>query len=162
DVAPGPSSAPGRVARSVPSALRCTGAPPQYTCRTPNRLSRRGTAGSPVTRRESARRYRPAARFVSRCFRAPRPRGDVDKRGRGGARDRSSRGAATGPSSATHAARLFERSRQGEALNVVTCSSGVELLMDYVDGVLPAEVRATIDAHVSQCPRCVAFVAAYL
>ena len=43
----------------------------------------------------------------------------------------------------------------------VTCSSGVELLMDYLEGVLPADVVSALDAHVSQCPRCVAFVASY-
>jgi anti-sigma factor RsiW len=33
--------------------------------------------------------------------------------------------------------------------------------MDYLEGVLPADVVANIDAHVSQCPRCVAFVESY-
>ena len=43
----------------------------------------------------------------------------------------------------------------------VACASGVELLMDYLEGVLPADVRAAVDAHVSGCPRCVAFIASY-
>jgi anti-sigma factor RsiW len=43
----------------------------------------------------------------------------------------------------------------------ITCASGVELLMDYLEGVLPADVHSAIDAHVAGCPRCVAFIAAY-
>jgi anti-sigma factor RsiW len=43
----------------------------------------------------------------------------------------------------------------------VVCASGVELLMDYLDGVLPADVSAAIDAHVAGCERCAAFVASY-
>jgi anti-sigma factor RsiW len=34
--------------------------------------------------------------------------------------------------------------------------------MDYLEGVLPAEVRAALDEHVAGCPRCAAFVASYL
>lgn len=43
----------------------------------------------------------------------------------------------------------------------VACVSGVELLMDYLEGVLSADVRAALDAHVAGCARCVAFIAAY-
>jgi anti-sigma factor RsiW len=43
----------------------------------------------------------------------------------------------------------------------VNCSSGVELLMEYMEGTLAPDVRAAIDAHVASCPRCVAFVASY-
>jgi anti-sigma factor RsiW len=43
-----------------------------------------------------------------------------------------------------------------------TCASGVELLMDYLEGELPATVRAAIDQHVAGCARCTAFVKAYL
>jgi anti-sigma factor RsiW len=43
----------------------------------------------------------------------------------------------------------------------VTCVSGVELLMDYLEGVLSPEVRAALDEHVSGCERCAAFVASY-
>ena len=43
----------------------------------------------------------------------------------------------------------------------VSCASGVALLMDYLEGVLPDDVRAALEAHVSGCPRCVAFVASY-
>jgi anti-sigma factor RsiW len=43
----------------------------------------------------------------------------------------------------------------------VVCASGVELLNDYLEGVLPAEVRADLEAHLLGCPRCVAFVESY-
>jgi len=43
----------------------------------------------------------------------------------------------------------------------VACMSGVELLMDYLEGVLPADVRAALEAHVAGCERCAAFVASY-
>ena len=42
-----------------------------------------------------------------------------------------------------------------------TCASGVELLMDYLEGVLPAEVNAALEEHVAGCARCTAFVASY-
>ena len=43
----------------------------------------------------------------------------------------------------------------------VSCASGVALLMDYLEGVLPAETSAALEAHVAGCPRCTAFVASY-
>ena len=43
----------------------------------------------------------------------------------------------------------------------ITCASGVELLMDYLEGVLSADVRSAIEAHVAGCPRCVAFITSY-
>lgn len=43
----------------------------------------------------------------------------------------------------------------------ITCLSGVELLMEYLEGTLPPDVRATLDAHVAGCERCVAFLASY-
>jgi anti-sigma factor RsiW len=46
-------------------------------------------------------------------------------------------------------------------MNAVVCATGVDLLMDYLDGVLPLEVRAALDAHVAGCARCAAFIAAY-
>ena len=41
------------------------------------------------------------------------------------------------------------------------CVDGVEMLMDYLEGVVPPGDREVIDAHVSGCPRCVAFVESY-
>jgi len=46
-------------------------------------------------------------------------------------------------------------------LNDITCGSGVELLMEYLEGVLTPEVNAALEAHVSACERCTAFVASY-
>ena len=46
-------------------------------------------------------------------------------------------------------------------MNEIVCASGVDLLMDYLEGVVPAEVREALDAHVAGCARCVAFIAAY-
>jgi len=43
----------------------------------------------------------------------------------------------------------------------VVCRSGVELLMDYLEGVLPPDVQAALEAHVAGCDRCAAFVASY-
>ena len=43
----------------------------------------------------------------------------------------------------------------------IACVSGVELLMDYLEGVLPGDVHAALDAHVAGCPRCAAFVMSY-
>ena len=42
-----------------------------------------------------------------------------------------------------------------------TCVRGVELLMDYLEGVLPPDLRAQIDLHLAGCPRCVAFAQSY-
>ena len=43
----------------------------------------------------------------------------------------------------------------------IACLSGVELLMDFLEGVLPADVHAALEAHVASCPRCAAFVESY-
>lgn len=43
----------------------------------------------------------------------------------------------------------------------VACLSGVELLMEYLEGVLPPDLHAALEAHVAGCARCVAFVASY-
>ncbi len=43
----------------------------------------------------------------------------------------------------------------------VTCASGVELLMEFLEGTLPPDVSAGLGAHVAACPRCTAFVASY-
>jgi anti-sigma factor RsiW len=47
-------------------------------------------------------------------------------------------------------------------MNAIVCVSGVELLMDYLEGVLPADLRAALDEHVAGCARCAAFVKSYL
>jgi anti-sigma factor RsiW len=46
-------------------------------------------------------------------------------------------------------------------MNPVVCVSGVEYLMDYLEGVVSPALRADIDHHVAGCPRCAAFIASY-
>jgi anti-sigma factor RsiW len=43
----------------------------------------------------------------------------------------------------------------------IVCVSGVELLMEYLEGTLAPDMRAAIEAHVAGCPRCEAFIASY-
>ena len=43
----------------------------------------------------------------------------------------------------------------------IVCMSGVELLLEYLEGTLAPDVGTAIEAHVAGCPRCVAFVASY-
>jgi anti-sigma factor RsiW len=43
----------------------------------------------------------------------------------------------------------------------IACVDGVEMLMDYLEGTLPPPDREAIEAHVSGCPRCVAFIESY-
>jgi anti-sigma factor RsiW len=44
----------------------------------------------------------------------------------------------------------------------VACIDGVDVLMEYLEGTLDAERRASVDAHMHGCPRCVAFVKSYV
>ena len=44
----------------------------------------------------------------------------------------------------------------------VSCKTGVEILMDYLEGEVPDDMRAILESHVSGCPRCAAFIASYL
>jgi anti-sigma factor RsiW len=46
-------------------------------------------------------------------------------------------------------------------MTTLTCRDGAALLMDYLEGALPEDVRAAVDAHLAGCPRCVAFARAY-
>ncbi len=46
-------------------------------------------------------------------------------------------------------------------MNPIVCATGVELLMEYLEGTLPAEMQAALDEHVTGCERCAAFVASY-
>jgi len=46
-------------------------------------------------------------------------------------------------------------------MSEVACVSGVDLLMDYLEGVLPAQTVAALDGHVAGCARCQAFIASY-
>ena len=44
----------------------------------------------------------------------------------------------------------------------VTCAAGVDRLIDYIEGALPAPIRVALESHVAGCARCRAFVASYL
>ena len=46
-------------------------------------------------------------------------------------------------------------------MNDISCGSGVELLMEYLEGVLSPETNAALEAHVAGCDRCTAFIASY-
>jgi len=41
------------------------------------------------------------------------------------------------------------------------CASGAELMMEYLEGTLPQDLRRDIEQHVQACERCTAFVASY-
>jgi anti-sigma factor RsiW len=43
----------------------------------------------------------------------------------------------------------------------VTCASGTDLLMDYLEGVLPPETARGLEAHVAACERCRAYLESY-
>jgi anti-sigma factor RsiW len=43
----------------------------------------------------------------------------------------------------------------------VTCRELADFIDDYLTGALAAEVRATFDHHLTLCPACVNFLAAY-
>ena len=42
------------------------------------------------------------------------------------------------------------------------CASGVPLLMDYLEGLVAADVRSALEQHVAGCAKCTAFIASYL
>lgn len=43
----------------------------------------------------------------------------------------------------------------------MTCRECAEFLADYLTGELPAEVRATFEAHLAICPNCVTYLDQY-
>ncbi len=46
-------------------------------------------------------------------------------------------------------------------MSELVCVSGVEHLMDYLEGVVPPDLRVQLERHVAGCPRCAAFIASY-
>ncbi len=42
-----------------------------------------------------------------------------------------------------------------------TCRETIDLLMDYLEGQLPPEEKAALDAHFSACKPCLDFVRSY-
>jgi anti-sigma factor RsiW len=43
----------------------------------------------------------------------------------------------------------------------VTCRDVIEFLSDYYEGALPESERALFDAHLAECPDCVAYLRTY-
>ena len=43
----------------------------------------------------------------------------------------------------------------------MTCRDVIEFLSDYYEGALPESERALFDAHLAECPDCVAYLKAY-
>lgn len=43
----------------------------------------------------------------------------------------------------------------------MTCRDVLDFLMDYVSGGLSPEERAIFDAHLAECPPCVAYLHSY-
>ena len=41
----------------------------------------------------------------------------------------------------------------------IVCRQAVELMSDYVDGVLPERERARLEAHLAGCPHCSEYLA---
>ena len=41
------------------------------------------------------------------------------------------------------------------------CVSGLELLVDYLEGLLPPPTVTALEDHVAGCQRCQAFIASY-
>ena len=46
-------------------------------------------------------------------------------------------------------------------MSQVSCVSGVESLIDYLEGQLPVSMVAELEGHVAGCPRCQAFLESY-
>jgi hypothetical protein len=46
-------------------------------------------------------------------------------------------------------------------MNGIVCATGVELLMEFLEGLLPPDVHKALEDHVSGCARCAAFVTSY-
>ena len=43
----------------------------------------------------------------------------------------------------------------------MTCREFVEFLMEYLDGILSPDQREVFDAHMNECPDCVAYLDTY-
>jgi anti-sigma factor RsiW len=46
-------------------------------------------------------------------------------------------------------------------MNQIQCMSGVELLIDYLEGQVPGATAGALEGHVAGCDRCQAFLASY-
>jgi anti-sigma factor RsiW len=43
----------------------------------------------------------------------------------------------------------------------MNCREFTEFLLDYLDGQLPSDERATFDEHLAECPHCVRYLQTY-
>jgi anti-sigma factor RsiW len=46
-------------------------------------------------------------------------------------------------------------------MSEMACRSGLDLLIDYLEGQLPLTTVAVLEGHVAGCQRCQAFLASY-
>ena len=46
-------------------------------------------------------------------------------------------------------------------MNAKTCKETIDLLLDFIDGLLSPTDHAALEAHLAGCPPCVAFVNSY-
>jgi len=46
-------------------------------------------------------------------------------------------------------------------MSETACVAGLELLVDYLEGLLPEPTVAAIEGHVAGCQKCQAFIASY-
>jgi anti-sigma factor RsiW len=46
-------------------------------------------------------------------------------------------------------------------MSEMACRSGLDLLIDYLEGQLPLATVAVLEGHVAGCQRCQAFLASY-
>jgi anti-sigma factor RsiW len=46
-------------------------------------------------------------------------------------------------------------------VSIVTCRELADFIIDYVEGGLDPDVRASFERHLTRCPNCVRYLAAY-
>ena len=46
-------------------------------------------------------------------------------------------------------------------MSQLTCASGLDSLIDYLEGQLPVSTGAELESHVAACQRCQAFLESY-
>jgi anti-sigma factor RsiW len=50
------------------------------------------------------------------------------------------------------------RLRRRRSPNPLACREFVELVSDYLEGTLPPDVRARVDAHLAECDACTGYL----
>lgn len=51
-----------------------------------------------------------------------------------------------------------EQRQQEERLGRLPCSEIVELMTDYIEGAMPADLRARFELHLANCPPCAEYL----